>query len=82
MSYYTGSSGDTIQAKHTWHTGLAIVEIQYRTDTHGTLGYEHNTGLTITVCNLLTQPPILTVYEAHIMQYKKCMIHDTYNIAT
>ena len=72
MSYYTGNSGDTIQAKHAWHTGLAIVEIQY---THGPLGCKYNTGLTTTVHNLLTQPPILVVYKAHIMQYKK--MHDT-----
>ena len=38
---------------------------------HGTLGCEHNTGLTTTVHNLLTQPPILAVYKAHKMQYKR-----------
>ena len=76
MSYYTGSSGDKIQI---WHTELAIVEIQYRTNTHSSLGCIHNTGLTTTVHNLLTQPPILPVYEAHTIQYKKRMIRDIYN---
>ena len=40
------------------------------------------TGLTSTVHNLLTQHPILAVYKAHTIQYKKYMIHDTHNIAT
>ena len=49
---------------------------------HGTLGCEHNTGLTTTVHNLLTQPPILAVYEASYSAVQKCIIRDTHNIAT
>ena len=65
MTYCAGSSVDTI-----WNT-------------HGTLGWQyckHNTELTFTVHNLLTQHPILTVYEAHTIQCKKYMIHHTDNI--
>ena len=43
---------------------------------------EHDIGLTITVHKLLAQLPILAVCEAHAIQYKKCMIRDTHNIAT
>ena len=36
----------------------------------------YNTGFTSTIHNLLTQYPILAVYKAHTIQYKKHMIHE------
>ena len=54
------------------------MEIQYRTNTHSTTGCKHNTGLTTSVHNLLTQPPIYWLYMK-LIQYRTKM-HITWYI--
>ena len=58
------------------------MEIQYGTNTHGTLGCKHNTGLTTTVHNLLTQPLNIDSIRSSYNAVQKCMICDTHSIAT